>query len=308
MIEVENLLKKYGELLAVKDLSFNVEKGKIWGLLGPNAAGKTTTMRILTGYLPATDGRASVAGFDVFKEANELKKTIGYLPETLPLYPEMTVYSFLDFVAEIKQTPPSRRRDAVEKVLDISGLKEVRGRLIKNISRGFKQRVGIAQSLINDPQVLILDEPTIGLDPAQIIEIRKLIKSLKGERTILLSTHILAEMTQTCDGAVIINEGNLMASGSLADLTASFKEKEGVVIKLRQHGKEITSLLGRIPGVARISQENDEFTIEWGKGKDLRDEITKLIVDKELGLIEMRPLAMNIEELYLKIISGGVAR
>ncbi|MDH5467514.1 MAG: ABC transporter ATP-binding protein [Candidatus Aminicenantes bacterium] len=308
MIEVENLLKKYGELVAVKDLSFNVEKGKIWGLLGPNAAGKTTTMRILTGYLPATDGRASVAGFDVFKEANELKKTIGYLPETLPLYPEMTVHSFLDFVAEIKQTPASRRRDAVEEVIDTSGLREVSGRLIKNISRGFKQRVGIAQALINDPQVLILDEPTIGLDPAQIIEIRKLIKSLKGERTILLSTHILAEMTQTCDGAVIINEGNLMASGSLEDLTASFKEKEGVVIKLRQHGKEIASLLGKIPGVARISQKNDEFTVEWGKGKDLRDEITKLIMDKELGLMEMRPLAMNIEELYLKIISGGVAR
>jgi ABC-2 type transport system ATP-binding protein len=308
MIEVENLFKKYGELLAVKGLSFNVEKGKIWGLLGPNAAGKTTTMRILTGYLPATDGRASVAGFDVFKEANELKKAIGYLPETLPLYPEMTVHSFLDFVAEIKQTPSSRRRDAVEKVIETSGLKEVRGRLIKNISRGFKQRVGIAQSLINDPQVLILDEPTIGLDPAQIIEIRKLIKSLKGERTILLSTHILAEMTQTCDGAVIINEGNLMASGSLAELTASFKEKEGVVIKLRQHGKETTSLLGKIPGVAKISQENDEFTIEWGKGKDLRDELTRLIVDKELGLMEMRPLAMNIEELYLKIISGGIAR
>lgn len=308
MIEVENLLKKYGELVAVKGLSFNVEKGEIWGLLGPNAAGKTTTMRILTGYLPATDGKASVAGFDVFKDVNALKKTIGYLPETLPLYPEMTVSSFLDFVAEIKQTPSSRRKEAVEKVIEISGLKEVRGRLIKNISRGFRQRVGIAQALINDPQVLILDEPTIGLDPAQIIEIRKLIKSLKGERTILLSTHILAEMTQTCDGAVIINEGNLMASGSLADLTASFKEKEGVVIKLRQHGKEITPLLGRIPGVARISQENDEFTIEWGKGKDLRDEITKLIVDKELGLIEMRPLAMNIEELYLKIISGGVAQ
>jgi ABC-2 type transport system ATP-binding protein len=306
MIEVENLLKKYGELLAVNDLSFNVEKGKIWGLLGPNAAGKTTTMRILTGYLPATDGRASVAGFDVFQQPNELKKSIGYLPEVLPLYPEMTVHSFLNFVAEIKQTPSPKRKDAVEKSMEISGLESVRGRLIKNISRGFKQRVGIAQALIHDPQVLILDEPTIGLDPAQIIEIRKLIKSLKGEHTILLSTHILAEMTQTCDGAVIINEGNLMASGSLEELTASFKEKEGVVIKLRQHGKEIPSLLGKIPGVAKISQDVDEFTIEWGKGMDLRDEITKLIVEKELGLTEMRPLAMNIEELYLSAISGGV--
>jgi len=306
MIVVENLFKKYGDLLAVNDLSFKVEKGKIWGLLGPNAAGKTTTMRILTGYLPATDGKASVAGFDVFQQPNELKKNIGYLPEALPLYSEMTVYSFLNFVAEIKQTPSTKRKDAVEKSIEISGLESVRGRLIKNISRGFKQRVGIAQALIHDPQVLILDEPTIGLDPAQIIEIRKLIKSLKGEHTILLSTHILAEMTQTCDGAVIINEGNLMASGSLEELTASFKEKEGVVIKLRQHGKEIPSLLGKIPGVAKISQDADEFTIEWGKGKDLRDEITKLVVEKELGLIEMRPLAMNIEELYLSAISGGV--
>lgn len=306
MIEVENLFKKYGELLAVNDLSFSVEKGKIWGLLGPNAAGKTTTMRILTGYLPATDGKASVAGFDVFQQPNELKKTIGYLPEVLPLYPEMTVHSFLNFVAEIKQTPSTKRKDAVEKSIEISGLESVRARLIKNISKGFKQRVGIAQALIHDPQVLILDEPTIGLDPAQIIEIRKLIKSLKGEHTILLSTHILAEMTQTCDGAVIINEGNLMASGSLEELTASFKEKEGVVIKLRQHGKEIPSLLGKIPGVAKISQDADEFTIEWGKGKDLRDDITKLVVEKELGLIEMRPLAMNIEELYLSAISGGV--
>ena len=306
MIEVENLYKKYGELLAVKDLSFKVEKGKIWGLLGPNAAGKTTTMRILTGYIPATGGKASVAGFDVFEQPNELKKTIGYLPEALPLYPEMTVHSFLNFVAEIKQIPSSKRRDAVEKSIEISGLESVRGRLIKNISRGFKQRVGIAQALIHDPQVLILDEPTIGLDPAQIIETRQLIKSLKGERTILLSTHILAEMTQTCDGAVIINEGNLMASGSLEDLTASFKEKEGVVIKLRKHEKEVSSLLGKISGVAKISQDAGEFTIEWGKGKDLRDEITKLIVDKELGLIEMRPLAMNIEDIYLSAISGGL--
>ncbi len=306
MIEVENLSKKYGELLAVKDLSFKVEKGKIWGLLGPNAAGKTTTMRILTGYLPATDGKASVAGFDVFEQPNELKKTIGYLPEVLPLYPEMTVHSFLNFVGEIKQIPSSQRQEAVEKSIAISGLEQVRGRLIKNISRGFKQRVGIAQALIHDPQVLILDEPTIGLDPAQIIEIRQLIRSLKGDRTILLSTHILAEMTQTCDGAVIINEGNLMASGSLEDLTTSFKEKEGVVLKLKKHGKEVSSLFGKIPGVAKISQKEDEMTVEWSKGKDLRDDITRLVVEKDLGLLEMKPLGMDIEDLYLSVISGGV--
>jgi len=306
MIEVANLTKKYGDLVAVRNLNFRVEKGKIWGLLGPNAAGKTTTMRILTGYLPATDGKASVAGYDVFEKPNDVKKITGYLPENVPLYPEMTVYSYLNFVSEIKQIPASQRKEALEKAVKISGLESVRKRLIKNISRGFKQRVGIAQALIHDPHVLVLDEPTAGLDPAQIIEIRKLIKSLKGERTILLSTHILAEVTQTCDGVVIINEGNLMASGSLEELTASFKEKEGVVIKLKKGGKNVLSLLQKIHGVDKVSHADDEFKIEWTKGKDVRDEITKLIVDKELGLIEMRPLAMNIEDLYLKVISGGV--
>ena len=306
MIEVELLTKKYGDLLAIKDLSFKVEKGEIWGLLGPNAAGKTTTMRILTCYLPATDGKATVAGYDVFEQPNDVKKITGYLPETLPIYPEMTVNSFLNFVSEIKQIPSSQKKEAVEKAIDLSGLESVRKRLIKNISRGFKQRVGIAQALIHDPQILILDEPTIGLDPAQIIEIRQLIKSLKGERTILLSTHILAEVTETCDGVVIINEGNLMASGSLEDLTASFKEKEGVTIKLRKEGKETLSLLQKIQGVDKVTRQDDEFKIEWSKGKDLIDKITKLVVDKELGLIEMRPLAMSIEDLYLKVISGGV--
>lgn len=306
MIEVEHLTKKYGNLVAVKDLNFKVEKGKIWGLLGPNAAGKTTTMRILTGYLPATDGKAFVAEYDVFEQPNEAKKITGYLPENVPLYPEMTVKSFLNFVAEIKQIPSSRRKEATGKAIEISGLNSVKGRLIKNISRGFKQRVGIAQCLIHDPQVLILDEPTIGLDPAQIIEIRKLIKSLKGERTIILSTHILAEVTQTCDGVVIINEGQLMASGSLEELTASFRKKDGMFIRLKKAGEEVTSLLGEIPGVDKVSQEDDGFTLEWAKGKDIGDEITKFIVDKDLGLFEMRPLTMNIEDLYLKVISGGV--
>jgi ABC-2 type transport system ATP-binding protein len=306
MIEVANLTKKYGDLVAVKNLNFKVEKGKIWGLLGPNAAGKTTTMRILTGYLPATDGKASVATYDVFEKPNEVKRITGYLPENVPLYPEMTVYSYLNFVSEIKQIPASQRKESVEKAVEISGLETVRRRLIKNISRGFKQRVGIAQALIHDPQVLVLDEPTIGLDPAQIIEIRQLIKSLKGEQTILLSTHILAEVTQTCDGVVIINEGNLMASGSLEELTASFKEKEGVIIKLKKGGKDVLSLLQKIHSVDKVSHADDEFKIEWTKGKDVRDEITKLVVEKELGLIEMRPLAMNIEDLYLKVISGGV--
>lgn len=306
MIEVEHLTKKYGDLMAIRDLSFKVERGNIWGLLGPNAAGKTTTMRILTGYLPATDGNARVAGFDVFEQPNEVKKIIGYLPENVPLYPDMTVCSFLSFVAEIKQIPSAKRKEAVEKAIEISGLGSVRGRLIRNISRGFKQRVGIAQCLIHDPQVLVLDEPTIGLDPAQIIEIRKLITSLKGEHTIVLSTHILAEVTQTCDGVVIINEGLLMASGSLEELTASFSQNEGIFLKLKKGGEETSLLLKSIPGVDRVAREDDGFTLEWARGKDIRDNITKFIVEKDLGLMEMRPLAMNIEDLYLRVISGGV--
>ncbi len=304
MIEVQHLFKKYGDLTAVKDLSFSVEKGHIWGLLGPNAAGKTTTMRILTGYLPATDGKAHVAGFDVFEQPNEVKRIMGYLPENVPLYPEMTVQSFLHFVAEIKQIPAAKRKEAVEKAITVSSLSSVRGRLIKNISRGFKQRVGIAQALIHDPQVLILDEPTIGLDPAQIIEIRELIKTLKGERTIILSTHILAEVTQTCDGVVIINEGKLMAAGSLDELTASLQEKDGVFVRLREGGMDKVDHFRNIRGVERVSVRDDGFNIEWTRGKDCRDDITRYIVERNWGLVEMRPLAMDIEELYLRVVSG----
>ena len=305
MIEVERLTKKYGDLVAVRDLSFKVAKGKIWGLLGPNAAGKTTTMRVLTGYIPATEGKATVAGFDVFEQPNAVKKVIGYLPEVVPLYPEMTVSDYLRFVAALKQVPTSQRKPALERAIQVSGLASVKGRLIKNISRGFKQRVGIAQSLIHNPDVLILDEPTIGLDPAQIIEIRELIKSLKGEHTIILSTHILAEVTQTCDGVVIINEGRLMASGSLEELTASFREKERVILRLRRGHEEALAGLGAIPGVERVSRQNGELAVEWNPGKDLRESVSRMAVEKGWGLLEMRTAAMNIEDLYLRVVSGG---
>ena len=305
MIAVEHLTKKYGDLVAVSDLSFKVEKGKIWGLLGPNAAGKTTTMRILTGFLPATEGKASVGNFDVFEQPNEAKKILGYLPEVLPLYPDMTVTEYLNFVADIKKIPALKRKESVAKAVKVAGLEQVKGRLIKNISRGFKQRVGIAQALVHDPLVLILDEPTIGLDPAQIIEIRSLIKSLKGEHTIILSTHILAEVTQTCDGVVIINEGRLMASGSLEELTASFHRKEGVVVKVRRDIQDAAAEIRKLDGVEKVNPEDGDLKVEWKPGLDLRDDIARLIVEKRFGLLEMRPLAMNIEDLYLKIVSGG---
>ncbi len=304
MIEVEHLTKKYGDLVAVRDLTFQVEKGKIWGLLGPNAAGKTTTMRILTGYLPATEGRAKVAGFDVFENPNEVKKTIGYLPEVLPLYGDMTVSSYLNFVAELKQVPKTKRKAAVSRAIKVTGLEPVEKRLVKNISRGFKQRVGIAQALIHDPQVLILDEPTIGLDPAQIVEIRSLIKSLKGEHTIMLSTHILAEVTQVCDGVVIINEGRLMASGSLEELSSSFQKREGIVLRVRKP-QEAFQEVSRLAGVDKVIRQNGDLLVEWSPGKDLREAIAALVIEKGFGLIEMRSLALSLEELYLRIVSGG---
>ena len=305
MIEVEHLTKKYGDLVAVNDLSFKVAKGKIWGLLGPNAAGKTTTMRVLTGYLPATDGKATVAGFDVFEQPNAVKKVIGYLPEVVPLYPEMTVSEYLSFVAAIKQVPAAKRKAALDRAIEVSGLATVKGKLIKIISRGFKQRVGIAQSLIHNPDVLVLDEPTIGLDPAQIIEIRGLIKGLKGDHTIILSTHILAEVTQTCDGVVIINEGRLMASGSLEELTASFREKDRVILRLRRGHEDALTALKAVPGVEKVTRHDGELAVEWSPGKDLRENVSRLAVEKEWGLLEMRTAAMNIEDLYLRVVSGG---
>lgn len=306
MIEVQDLVKKYGDFPAVKKLSFEVPQGKIWGLLGPNAAGKTTTMRILTGFLPATDGAARVAGIDVFERPDAAKRILGYLPENVPLYPEMTVASYLGFVAAIKQIPKAKKKEAVVRAVRSAGLETVRGRLIKNISRGFKQRVGIAQALIHDPQILILDEPTIGLDPAQIIEIRELIRSLRGERTIILSTHLLAEVTQVCDGVTIINEGRLMASGTLDELTASARSTDGVVLKLRKSGPESAAALRAIPGVDTAAIRDSEIEVAWSRGRDLREAVARTVVEKDLGLLEMKSLGMNIEDLYLKIVSGGL--
>jgi len=305
MIAVEHLTKKYGDLTAVRDLSFKVDEGRIWGLLGPNAAGKTTTMRILTGFLPATDGTAKVGNFDVFAQANEVKEILGYLPEVLPLYPDMTVIEYLGFVAALKHIPPARMKDSVAKAIKITGLEPVKGRLIKNISRGFKQRVGIAQALVHDPRVIILDEPTIGLDPAQIIEIRSLIKSLRGGHTIILSTHILAEVTQTCDGVVIINEGRLMASGSLEEVTASVRQKDGAVVKVRRAPADAAQEIAKLPGVDKVQRQDGEIRVEWAAGQDPREAIARLCLDRQFGLLELRATALSIEDIYLKIVSGG---
>jgi ABC-2 type transport system ATP-binding protein len=263
-------------------------------------------MRILTGYLPATAGRASVAGYDVFEQAEAVKQSIGYLPENLPLYPEMTVESYLGFVAEIKKVPGSKKKEAINRAVEITGLQPVRRRLIRNISRGFKQRVGIAQALIHNPKVIILDEPTIGLDPAQIVEIRQLIKSLKGEHTVMLSTHILAEVKEVCDGVVIINEGKLMASGSLDELAKSFSQNDGIFLRLDKTDSGIQDLFKQLSGLKKIEAEGSEIRLEWPWGLDLRTSILKTCLDNHLEIKEMRSVAMNIEELYLRIVSGGM--
>jgi ABC-2 type transport system ATP-binding protein len=308
MIVVEHLTKKYGEFTAVRDLSFAVGRGKIWGLLGPNGSGKTTTMRVLTGFLSASEGRVTVGGFDVFERPDEVKKLIGYLPENVPLYPEMTVAGYLGFVAEIKQVPGPRRKEAVARAVESCGLEPVRDRLIRNISRGFRQRAGLAQALIHDPRVLILDEPTIGLDPAQIVEIRELIKSLRGERTIMLSTHILQEVSQTCDGVAIISEGKLVASSSLAELASSFGEREGVVLKVRRGAREAAPALRRVKGVENVEHQANELRVEWSRGLDPREEILDVVADRGLGLLEMRSAVPSVEDLYLKVVSGGTVQ
>jgi len=220
MIEVEGLIKRYGDFTAIEDVSFRVKKGEIVGFLGPNGAGKTTTMRVITGFLPATEGKVHVAGFGVFEEPMEVKKRIGYLPEQPPVYNDMTVQEYLRFVAKIKGVPRSERSSAMDRVVQRCGLKDVLKTVIGKLSKGYKQRVGLAQAMIHDPEVLILDEPTIGLDPKQIIEIRKLIKSLSGDHTIILSTHILQEVSMICERVIIVHEGRVVADDTLEDITA----------------------------------------------------------------------------------------
>ncbi|MGW8321414.1 MAG: ABC transporter ATP-binding protein [Thermodesulfobacteriota bacterium] len=231
MIKVEGLTKRYGDVTAIEDLSFQVEKGEIVGFLGPNGAGKTTTMRIITGFLSSTDGTVSVSGQDIFEKPMEVKKRIGYLPEQPPLYADMTVAGYLKFVAKIKGVPRSARADAIDRMVERCGLKDVRKKIIGKLSKGYRQRVGLAQAMIHDPQVLILDEPTIGLDPKQIIEIRELVKSLAGDQTIILSTHILPEVTMICQRCLIIDRGRIVADDSLEALTAQ-GSLESVFLKL----------------------------------------------------------------------------
>ncbi len=246
MIEVQNLTKRYGRITAVEDISFRVERGEILGFLGPNGAGKTTTMRILTGYLPATEGKAVVAGFDVFDQPVEAKRRTGYLPETPPLYPDMTVQEYLSFVSKIKGVPSAERRERIQQVMKRTRIDDMAHRLTSKLSKGYRQRVGLAQALIHNPDVLILDEPTAGLDPKQIIETRQLIKELAGDHTIVLSTHILPEVAQTCERVIIINKGHVVAVDTPRNLTARLQGSETMYVQIDANGGDPSPALRRV--------------------------------------------------------------
>jgi ABC-2 type transport system ATP-binding protein len=288
---------------AVDDVSFRVERGEILGFLGPNGAGKTTTMRILTGYMPASEGKAFVAGFDVFANPIEAKRRTGYLPEAPPLYPDMTVREYLDFVARIKGVPPGDRKSRVTSVMQETHVADMADRHCSKLSKGYKQRVGLAQALIHNPEVLILDEPTAGLDPKQIIETRQLIRGLAGNHTIVLSTHILPEVAQTCQRVVIINKGRVVAVDTPENLTARLTGAETMYVQIDALGAEPGPALQAIPGVTRVavSDSGGGFEVETERGTDVRRELAKTVVNRGWGLLELRPMRMSLEEIFLQV-------
>jgi len=301
MIEVQNLSKEFGGRPAIKRVNFQVGKGEILGFLGPNGAGKTTTMRILTCYLSPDEGSAKVAGFDVWSQPMEVKRRIGYLPETPPLYAEMTVGAYLDFVAKIRAIPGAKRRGAAGAALERCGLAGVRHRLIGNLSKGFKQRVGLAQAIIHDPPVLVLDEPTVGLDPEQIIEIRELIKSLGGNHTIILSTHILPEVTVTCTRVAIISYGEIVQEGTIAEL-AEGAGAEKVRVRIARDSEAVATELGRVEGVvaATPGAEAGSYMIDVRPGSPAREKLAVAAVTQGWGLLEMVTVTRTLEEIYLE--------
>ena len=311
MIEVQHLTKRYGRVTAVHDVSFRVERGEILGFLGPNGAGKTTTMRILTGYMPATEGNAIVAGFDVFEQPIEAKRRTGYLPETPPLYPDMSVSEYLDFVAKIKGVASADRRARVQYVMGRTRITDMANRLCGKLSKGYKQRVGLASALIHNPDVLILDEPTAGLDPKQIIETRELIKELAGDHTIILSTHILPEVAQTCQRVVIINKGHVVAIDTPDNLTARLRGSETMYLQLDASGADAAASLSQVPGVTRVVESDRRdgmvgYEVDSESGRDVRRDLARAVVSSGWGLLEMRPMRMSLEDVFLSLTTEEV--
>jgi len=306
VIEVQHLTKRYGSVTAVDDISFRVERGEILGFLGPNGAGKTTTMRVITGYMPATEGRAIVAGFDVFDQPVEAKRRTGYLPETPPLYPEMTIREYLSFVARIKGVAAAERKSRIQQVMQRVRIADVADRHCSKLSKGYRQRVGLAQAILHNPDVLVLDEPTAGLDPKQIIETRELIKELAGDHTIILSTHILPEVSQTCQRVVIINKGRVVAVDTPGNLTARLRGSETMYVQVDAGAQDATSVLQGVPGVTRVTMSDRHdgvagYEVDSRQGHDVRRELARTVVSNNWGLLELRPMRMSLEEIFLSL-------
>ncbi|MBI4443661.1 MAG: ABC transporter ATP-binding protein [Acidobacteria bacterium] len=306
MIEAQGLTKRYGRTVAVEDLNFSIQRGEIIGFLGPNGAGKTTTMRVITCYLPPTLGQVTVAGYDVMRHPIEVKKRIGYLPETPPLYPDKRVHEMLAFAARIKGVHRRQVKQRLDEVSQNTAITEVRNKIVGHLSRGYRQRVGLAVALIHNPEVLVLDEPTAGLDPKQIIETRKLIQNLAGERTIILSTHILPEAAQICRRVMIINAGKLVAEDTPENLTARLQGFETMHLLVEGPEGLVRERLARVQGVSGLScsRAGDgrlECTVRMAPGRDTRMELARAVVESGWGLYELRPVGMSLEEIFLKL-------
>jgi ABC-2 type transport system ATP-binding protein len=305
VIQADSLSRNYGERWAIRDVSFQAKHGEILGFLGPNGAGKTTTMRILTGFLAPTSGRASVAGYDIVEKPMEAKRRLGYLPETAPLYDDFTTREYLTFVARLKRVERRKISDAVDRAMTLCGVDDVADRLIRNLSRGYRQRVGLAHAIVHDPEVLILDEPTSAMDPRQIVEIRKVIKGLRGSHTIILSTHILPEATAVCDRVIVINEGAIVAVDTYEQLAARLRSSEKTLLRTVRPAGDLSARLRRIPGVVHVAAGPDdgEVVVEAELGRDVRESVARAAVESGAGLVELRPLAMSLEDVFLKLVT-----
>lgn len=302
LIDVQNLSKRYGLNLALEAISFQAAKGEILGILGPNGAGKTTTMRILTGYMPPTSGSASIAGFDVLKDSLEIRKRVGYMPEQVPIYPDMTVQGYVSFWAKLRGVRQVKAR--VDEVLEKVRLTHRRKSLVRSLSKGLTQRLGLAQALVHDPEVIILDEPTIGIDPLQVIEVRKTVRELRTAHTVLFSTHILSEAEQVCDRVLILNRGQIVGQGKPDELRAQLQSGESLYVHIGgADSSAAQNLLSKIPGVTAITAQGAGFAVRAGKNVELREAIFRQVAASNYHLLELRPVAMTLEDIFLDIVS-----
>ena len=314
MIEVNNLVKRYGEHTAVDHLSFKIEKGKIYGFLGPNGAGKSTTMNIITGYIASTEGTVSIDGHDILEEPEKARKCIGYLPEQPPLYFDMTVLEYMRFAADLKKIPKNKKNEMIEEVMDRVKITDMKNRLIKNLSKGYRQRVGLAQAILGYPDVIILDEPTVGLDPKQIIEIRDLIKDLRQKHTVILSSHILSEVSAVCDYVLIISHGKLVASDTPENLSKLAAGSNNLSLVVKGDKEKIRILLGEISGVRDISIESSGEEGEWNvkltteEHTDIREDVFFKMAENRYPILEMQSKKVSLEEIFLELTEDGAGQ